>query len=150
MCPYPFLEVTPPGAAPGPPVKTGPVFVASGVQLCLFERSGHILYVFLKDQDLSNNVLTGFVSLHLPFNRTKRGGFSVSEQVSPNGSRKVATCGPLGANDKVNIPPPGTWPCDGGQRVEERVVCQQQHLERTTNSPHENRSRAQSDWSEIK
>ena len=30
MCPYPFFEVTPPGAAPGPPVKTGPVFVASG------------------------------------------------------------------------------------------------------------------------
>ena len=23
MCPYPFFEVTPPGAAPGPPVKTG-------------------------------------------------------------------------------------------------------------------------------
>jgi len=30
MCPYPFFEVTPPGAAPGPPVKPGPVFVASG------------------------------------------------------------------------------------------------------------------------
>ena len=23
MCPYPFFEDTPPGAAPGPPVKTG-------------------------------------------------------------------------------------------------------------------------------
>ena len=23
ICPYPFFEVTPPGAAPGPPVKTG-------------------------------------------------------------------------------------------------------------------------------
>ena len=23
MCPYPFFEATPPGAAPGPPVKTG-------------------------------------------------------------------------------------------------------------------------------
>ena len=29
MCSYPFFEVTPPGAAPGPPVKPGPVFVAS-------------------------------------------------------------------------------------------------------------------------
>ena len=39
MCPYPFFEVTTPGAAPGPPVKPGPVFVASGgvttlVELC--------------------------------------------------------------------------------------------------------------------
>jgi len=23
ICPYPFFEATPPGAAPGPPVKTG-------------------------------------------------------------------------------------------------------------------------------
>ena len=30
ICTYPFFEVTPPGAAPGPPVKTGSVFVASG------------------------------------------------------------------------------------------------------------------------
>ena len=27
---HPFFEATPPGAAPGPPVKPGPVFVASG------------------------------------------------------------------------------------------------------------------------
>ena len=28
--------------------------------LCLFERSRHFLYVFLKDQELSNKVLTGY------------------------------------------------------------------------------------------
>jgi len=30
ICPYPFFEATPPGAAPGPRLKPGPVFVASG------------------------------------------------------------------------------------------------------------------------
>ena len=30
ICPFVFFEVTPPGAAPGPLDKTGPVFVASG------------------------------------------------------------------------------------------------------------------------
>ena len=30
ICPYPFFEVTPSGAAPGPRLKPGPVFVASG------------------------------------------------------------------------------------------------------------------------
>ena len=29
MCPYPFFEATPPGAAPGPSVEPGPVFVTS-------------------------------------------------------------------------------------------------------------------------
>ena len=28
--PYPFFEATPPGTAPGSPVKPGPVFVTSG------------------------------------------------------------------------------------------------------------------------
>jgi len=30
ICPYPFFEVTSPGAAPDPRLKPGPVFVASG------------------------------------------------------------------------------------------------------------------------
>ena len=32
-CPYPFFKVTPPGAAPDPRLKPGPVFVASGGEM---------------------------------------------------------------------------------------------------------------------
>jgi len=34
MRPYPFFEVTPPGAAPGPPVKTG-------ARVCRFRGCNH-------------------------------------------------------------------------------------------------------------
>ena len=42
MYTHPFFEATPMGAAPGPPVNTGPVFATSGDVIFFYVRNIHL------------------------------------------------------------------------------------------------------------